>query len=297
MTQTLAPAGTVTVTRLAGNIGARIDGVDASRPLSEADIATVRRALLDHKVVFLRDQELDYDSQVRFVQQFGELTLGHPIYDNADDKPFLRAMDSAHGTRANHWHTDLTFIERPPAAAFLHAKVIPPVGGDTIWANTVTAYQSMPADLRALADQLRVLHSNDSDFTDDTVSHRRDYIADIIETEHPAVRVHPETGERAILLGGFARSVVGYSPAVSRNLMQAIQEYVTKPEQTVRWQWRVGDMAIWDNRATQHYAVYDYGTAHRRAERLTLVGPVPVGVDGRPSAAVSGNTDAYSGGM
>lgn len=296
MTSSLAVRSTVKVRQLAGNIGAEITGVDAAQPLDDEAVAAVRSALLTHKVVFLRDQGLDYDAQVAFVQRFGDLTLGHPIYDNADDKPNLRAMDSKHGTKANHWHTDLTFIERPPAAAFLHAKVIPPVGGDTIWANTVTAYDSMPAELRDLADRLRVVHSNDSDFTDDTVSHRGDYIATVIETEHPAVRVHPETGERSLLLGGFARSVVGYSPAVSRELIRALQEYVTKPEQTVRWQWRVGDLAIWDNRSTQHYAIYDYGSAHRRAERLTLVGDVPVGVDGRPSTRLTGDTSAYSSG-
>ncbi|MFV2086470.1 TauD/TfdA dioxygenase family protein [Micromonospora sp. LOL_021] len=296
MTGTLLPSPTVTVQRIAGNIGAVIGGVDASGPLRDEVVAQVRQALLDHKVIFLRDQELDYDSQVAFVKRFGDLTLGHPIYDNAEEQPHLRAMDSSHGTRANHWHTDLSFIERPPAAAFLHAKVIPPVGGDTIWANTATAYQSMPAELRDLADRLRIVHSNDSDFTDDTVDWRGDYISNRIETEHPAVRVHPETGERALLLGGFAQSVVGYSPQVSRELIHSLQEYVTKPEQTVRWQWRVGDLAIWDNRATEHYAVYDYGTAHRRAERLTLVGSTPVGVDGRPSVVLCGDTTAYSNG-
>ncbi|MGX6601646.1 TauD/TfdA dioxygenase family protein [Micromonosporaceae bacterium Da 78-11] len=296
MSDTLQRPTAVTVTPLAGNIGAVIGGVDASVPLGDEVVAQVRQALLTHKVIFLRDQQLDYDTQAEFAKRFGELTLGHPIYDNAKEQPHLRAMDSAHGTRANHWHTDLTFIDRPPAAAFLHAKVIPPVGGDTIWANTVTAYQSMPAELRDLADRLRVVHSNDSDFTDDTVDWRGDYISDRLEADHPAVRVHPETQERALLLGGFARSVRGYSPVVSRELIHAMQEYVTKPEQTVRWQWRVGDLAIWDNRATQHYAIYDYGSAHRRAERLTLVGPVPEGVDGRPSVALSGDTSAYSNG-
>ncbi|MGW0836148.1 TauD/TfdA dioxygenase family protein [Streptomyces prunicolor] len=290
----------VSVTPLTGNIGAEIGGVDASHPLGDEVVARVREALNQHKVVFLRDQSLDYDSQVEFARRFGDLTLGHPIYDAPDGLPHLREMDSRQGTRANHWHTDLTFIERPPAYAFLHAKVIPPIGGDTLWANTVSSYLALPDELRELVDRLRIVHSNDSDFTDDTYAHRAedgdhdDYVSTAYETVHPAVRVHPGTGERSLMLGGFARRVVGYGPQASRDLIRLLQEYVTRPEQTVRWKWRVGDLVIWDNQATQHYAVYDYGTAHRRGERVTVAGPVPVGIDGCPSAVLRGDTASYS---
>ncbi|MGW5049851.1 TauD/TfdA dioxygenase family protein [Actinokineospora sp. NPDC004072] len=290
------PTG-VTITRLAGNIGAEIGGVDTSGPLSDETVAEVRAALLAHKVVFLRDQDLNYDTQKAFAERLGELTLSHPIYSAPERRPALREMDSKHGTKANHWHTDLTFIDRPPAFCLLHAKVIPPLGGDTIWANCATAYQSLPPELRDLADRLRVVHSNDSDFTSDTVDHRGAYIEQAFEAEHPAVRVHPETGERTLLLGGFARSVVGMSASAGRDILRALQEYVTRPEQTVRWKWRVGDLAIWDNQATMHYAIYDYGTEHRRGERLTTIGQVPVGVDGRPSVALSGDATAYSAGL
>lgn len=286
----------IEVVRLAGNVGAEIRGVNAGGQVSDEVVAAVRKALLDHKVVFLRDQDLDYDRQVAFAKRFGTLTLGHPIYDAPEGQPALREMDSKQGTRANHWHTDLTFIERPPAFAMLHLQVVPPVGGDTIWANTVVGYESLPPELRDLADRLRIVHSNDSDYTDDTVAARTDYISVSFEAEHPAVRVHPETGERSLLLGGFARRVVGFTPAAGRDLIRVLQEYATKPEHTVRWQWRVGDLAIWDNQATMHYAIYDYGTEYRRGERVTLVGDIPVGVDGRPSVAVRGDTSAYSAG-
>jgi taurine dioxygenase len=284
------------ITQLAGNCGAQIGGVDLTEPIGDEVVGGIRDALLRHKVVFLRDQALDYDGQLAFAQRLGVVTLGHPIYDSPRSRPNLREMDSKQGTRANHWHTDLTFIQRPPAAALLHAKVIPAVGGDTMWANCVAGYQSLPPELRDLADRLRIVHSNDSDYTDDTVAARRDYISTIYEAEHPAVRVHPETGEKALLLGGFARSVVGFNPAAGRDLIRTLQEYATKPENTVRWQWRVGDLAIWDNRATIHYAIADYGTAYRRLERVTLAGPVPVGVDGRRSVALAGDTEAYSNG-
>ena len=145
-----------------------------------------------------------------------------------------------------------------------------------------------------MADRLRVVHSNDSDYTHATVASTREYIATLYETEHPLVRVHPETGERSLLLGGFARSVCGFDPQASRDLIRILQGYVTSPELTVRWRWRVGDLAVWDNQATQHYAVYDYGREHRRCERITVAGPVPVGVDGRPSVVLHGNTASYS---
>ncbi len=260
MSETLPDRLAVDVRPLAGNAGAEILGVDASVPPDAPTTAAVRAALLEHKVVFLRDQPLDYDSQVAFASCFGQVTLGHPIYGGLKGQPLMREMDSrGEGTRANHWHTDLTYLQEPPSLAFLHNKVNPPLGGDTIWANTASAYASLPGGLRRLADGLRVVHSNDSDYTDDTYSHtgaaRAAYVTDVFEAEHPAVRVHPETGERALLVGGFAHVVMGYSPAAGRDVLRILQEYATRPEHTVRWRWAVGDLAIWDNQASMHYAL------------------------------------------
>jgi alpha-ketoglutarate-dependent sulfate ester dioxygenase len=307
MTDTIGTHVQIGVRRLAGNIGAEITGVDTGTELGDDTIAQIRRALLEHKVVFLRDQSLNYRRQVAFAERLGPLTLGHPTLASPPDQPLLEEIDSAKGTRANHWHTDVTFVDRPPAFTLLHGVVIPPVGGDTLWANTVTAYQSLPAELRDLADRLRIVHTNDYDYAavygrgervDPAVTaQRQEFVSTVYETEHPAVRVHPETEERSLVLGGFARSVAGYSPQASRDLIRILQDYVTRPEHTVRWQWRVDDLAIWDNRATQHYAIFDYGRAHRRGERVTVAGPVPVGVDGRPSVALKGDASAYHAGV
>jgi alpha-ketoglutarate-dependent taurine dioxygenase len=313
MTDIISAPAVVQVRQLAGHIGAELSGVDvAAAGLSDETVAQVRAALLRHKVVFLRDQRLDYHSEVAFAQRLGSLTLGHPTLASPPGQPFLEEIDSAKGGRANHWHTDVTFVDRPPAFTLLRAVVIPPVGGDTIWANTVTAYESLPPELRDLADRLRIAHTNAYDYAAATgragrdgeqdsadqiaAERRQEFVSRIYETEHPAVRVHPETGERSLVLGGFARSVTGFSPQAGRDLIRILQEYVTRPEQTVRWQWRVGDLAIWDNRATQHYAIFDYGTEHRRGERVTVAGPVPVGVDGRPSVALAGEASAYYAG-
>jgi alpha-ketoglutarate-dependent sulfate ester dioxygenase len=305
MPETLTTATHVDVIPLAGHIGAEITGVDTGQPLSDDAIDRIRRALLDHKVVFLRGQSLNYRRQVAFAERLGPLTLGHPTLSSPPDQPLLEEIDSLKGGKVNYWHTDVTFVDRPPAFTLLHAIVIPPVGGDTIWANTVSAYQSLPAELRDLAGRLRVLHTNDNDDTRArgeyvdaaTAAAHAEFISTVYETEHPLVRVHPETNEPSLVLGGFARTVVGFTPQASKDLIRLLQEYITRPEQTVRWHWREGDLAVWDNRATQHYAIADYGTAHRRGERVTVAGPVPVGVDGRPSVAIKGNASAYYAGV
>jgi alpha-ketoglutarate-dependent taurine dioxygenase len=306
MTESLLSPTAVDVVRLAGNIGAELRGVDAGGPLDDVTVAEIRQALLAHKVVFLRDQQLTYASQVAFARRLGELTSGHPIFASPTEQPYREEMDSRKGMRANHWHTDLTFVDRPPAFTLLYGVVIPPVGGDTIWANTETAYADLPAELRDLVDRLRVVHSNDSDYaaiyereapTNAAVAAlHAEMLSKVFQAEHPAVRVHPETGARSLLLGGFAVHVSGYTRQASRDLLRMLQEYVTRPENTVRWKWRVGDLVIWDNRATQHYAVFDYGAEHRRGERITVAGEVPVGVDGRPGVALRGDASAYYAG-
>ncbi len=256
--------------------------------------------------MFFRDQHLDYDRQVALAQRFGPLTLGHPTLPSPDGQPHLEEIDSATGAPANQWHTDVTFCDRPPAFTFLRGVIMPEVGGDTVWANTVAAYERLPKELQDLADTLRIVHTNTHDYSKPTsrqeasnaviTAHRRQFLSTVFRTEHPAVRVHPETGERSLMLGGFAETVKGLGPQVSRDLIRLLQDYVTRPENTVRWRWRTGDLAIWDNRATQHIAVHDYGTAHRRAERVTVAGPVPIGVDGRPSATLEGDATEYYAG-
>ena len=310
MTRTLETTGSVgdediadfAVRRVAGALGAELTGVDAVNPTDEA-VDFVRRSLLEHRVVFLRAQRLDYDSQVAFAQRFGALTLGHPTIPSPTGQPLLEEIDSRKGGPANKWHTDVTFVDRPPAFTFLHGVVIPPVGGDTIWANTVAAYRNLPLELQELADRLRIVHTNAHDYAvpasraeaQDPLldASRRQFVSTVYKTEHPAVRIHPETGEKSLVLGGFAQSIVGLGPQASRDLIRVLQDYVTRPENTVRWQWRVGDLAIWDNRATQHVAVYDYGQAHRRGERVTVAGPVPVGPDGRRSTPLEGDATSY----
>jgi taurine dioxygenase len=168
---------------------------------------------------------------------------------------------------------------------------VPTAGGDTVWANTAAAYEDLSPSLRALADTLWALHTNEYDYaarrpdasSESLRRYQEVFTSTVYETEHPLVRVHPETGERTLLLGHFVKRILGLSSFDSAHLFQVFQEHVTRLENTVRWRWAVGDVAVWDNRATQHYAVNDYGDQHRVVRRVTVAGDVPVSVDGRRS--------------
>lgn len=290
------------VHRVAGNIGAEIAGVTLSGDLSEAVVAEVRQALLRHRVVFFRGQHTVTDTDQRaFAARFGTVTKPHPTV--AGDGDAVLPINSDY-SKANSWHTDVTFIDRIPAFGILRAVTLPPYGGSTVWANTVAAYASLPSPLRTLADQLWALHTNQYDYAADIPTiggidvkqqaYRDEFRHLLFETEHPAVRVHPETGERALLLGHFIKNFLGLSTRDSQDLFNLLQRHVIKLENTVRWQWQPGDVAFWDNRATQHYAVADYGDYPRLLHRITLAGDVPVGIDGRSSVVIKGEASHFA---
>jgi taurine dioxygenase len=294
----------IEISPVTGTIGAELRGVDLASELSDETVAEIRAALLANRVVFFRDQSLDYESQVAFGRRLGTLTLGHPTIQSPRDKPLMEEVDSAKGAPAADWHTDVTFLDQPVSFTCLRGVVIPEVGGDTMWANTVNAYAMLSPELRALADSLRVIHTNaPGDVRIDGgrsnpawIESGKQFMSTIYRAEHSAVVVHPETGERALLLGGFAHRLVGYPNDLSRAIIRTFQDHVTRPENTVRWKWRVGDVAIWDNRSTQHCAVVDYGDAYRRCERVTVAGRTPVGVDGRASVALKGDASTFYAG-
>ena len=172
--------------------------------------------------------------------------------------------------------------------------VAPESGGDTVWANTASAYADLPAELRELADRLWAVHSNEYDYAgvkpsaslEQLENYRKVFTSTVYETEHPVVRVHPQSGERTLLLGHFVKRLKGLSQHDSAHLFAVLQGHVTRLENTVRWRWQAGDVAIWDNRATQHYAIDDYGDQPRVVRRVTLGGDVPVGIDGQRSRTI-----------
>jgi len=299
-----APTGEVTVTQLGGRIGALIEGVRVGGDLDEATVSTIRAAMLKHKVVFFRGQhQLDDDGHVAFADLFGETTKAHPTVNTGSAK--VLSVAASRGMAANSWHTDVTFVDRIPALSTLRGVTIPAYGGNTVWANTTAAYENLPAPLRALVEDLWAVHTNDYDYAASSESAveeadanrvftRDQFASTTYETEHPVVRVHPETGERTLLLGHFVKRFVGLNSAESSALFQLLQNRITKLENTFRWAWQEGDVALWDNRATQHYAVADFGNQRREVRRVTVAGDVPRSISGRSSVTLTGDAEDFS---
>ena len=281
--------------RLGGRIGAELQGVALGRALSSHDIADIRRALLGHRVIFFRDQEqFDDEEQEAFSRLLGDL-VPHPTEKVREGSMGILELDAAAGNgKADQWHTDVTFVDAPPRYSILRAVRIPEYGGDTMWANTVAAYESLSPELKALAESLWAVHTNKYDYaaqyphgTDTEREHfEKVFASKVYEAQHPVVRIHPETGERSLVLGQFLHRFVGQTYADSMLLFNLFQGHVTRPENTVRWSWRKNDVAIWDNQATQHYALNDYGDQNRTMRRTTIGGEVPVSVDGRQSRMI-----------
>jgi alpha-ketoglutarate-dependent taurine dioxygenase len=301
MTLTAQDRPTLTVEQLGGRIGARISDVMLAGDLPDATVAEIRTALLRHKVVFFRDQEhLGDEGHIGFAQRLGPLTTAHPTVNTGNARVLRVTADK--GMAANAWHTDVTFVDRVPAISVLRAVTLPPYGGTTVWANTASAYDALPTPLKALADGLWAVHTNSYDYAQrdeeseqpDANYTRDDFVSQMFETEHPVVRVHPETGERSLLLGHFVKCFVGLNSTESVALFQLLQNRITKLENTIRWTWRPGDVAMWDNRATQHYAVADFDSHPREMRRITVAGDVPVSPDGQRSVVLRGDAGAYA---
>jgi taurine dioxygenase len=288
---------------LSAHIGAEIHGVDLTRPLSAAQIADIRAALLKWRVVFFREQFLNHEQHVAFSAQFGELTVGHPVFGHVDGHPQIYSISKFRkATRFEGqsllrpwtgWHTDVTAAVNPPFASILRGATIPPYGGDTQWTNLVIAYDKLSEPVRRFVDGLRGVHrfaapagaTGTSAFASAVEQH-------VLVSEHPLVRVHPETGERALYVSpGFLKHIVGVTPRESQALLELLWEHVTRPEFTVRFKWEAGSIAFWDNRTTAHLAPTDIFDLDfdRQIYRTTLVGDVPVGPDGRASVSIEGS--------
>jgi taurine dioxygenase len=294
MTQPLvraSDASTLALDRLGPSFGAEVLDLDL-RTATDRQIAAVREALVTYKVLFFRDQDLSDDDQVELGRRIGELTSAHPVVGGADAAhPEVYAIDSGDPefSFSDVWHTDVTFMERPPLGSILRAVELPEVGGDTSWVDSQLGYESLAEPVQRLVDQLTAVHDGSREWGQ--YLRRRggignewegQVVTELVPVEHPVVRVHPETGRKGLFVNpGFTSHLVGVSDAESRAILDLLYAHLTKPEHVIRHRWRIGDVGMWDNRCTLHYADRDY---HQRRvmHRITLRGDKPFG----PSTAV-----------
>ena len=293
----------IQVRPLSVHIGAEIDGVDLRQPLDSAVIAQIWAALLKWKVVFFRDQKLDHQAHVAMARQFGVPTPGHVVFGGHAEYPEIYSIAKHRVANSSlapplmrpwtGWHTDITAAINPPGQSILRGDIVPPYGGDTQWVNLAAAYQALSPTLRDFVDGLRGVHS----YSIPTGGERSAALEETLEdrslvSEHPLVRVHPETGERVLYTSpAFLKSIVGLSLGESQLVLELLWEHSVRTDFSVRFQWEPGSVAFWDNRSTAHLAPRDIFATDfdRQFWRVTLMGDVPVGVDGRSSTTQQGD--------
>ena len=284
-----------TITPITGSFGAELTAGDVRTDLAPGQLLSL---LEEHLVLVIRDQFLSHAEQVDLARSLGEPTPAHPVVPGHPDHPGILELDGAKGGKNARWHTDVTFVATPPAASVLVADVIPQFGGDTLWANLRDAYATLAPGLRTLVDDLRAVHRIsplaywgepfDSALDRDDAQKLFDDAQRVPPVVHPVVRLHPSTGRPSLFVNpGFTTHLVGFSRIESEHLLKLLYEHSTQPELTLRHRWRAGDVVIWDNRATMHYATDDYGSTPRRMRRVTIRGGTTRGLDGFESAVVN----------
>ena len=279
------------VEQLTNALGAELIGVQLADAVQSDELfAEIRAALLKHRVIFLRDQELSRAQHVAFARRFGDLE-DHPVAGSDPENPGLvriyKTPDQPNDRYENCWHSDTTWREAPQFGAVLRCVECPPVGGDTMWANMALAYEKLPEDVKHEIADLRARHSIEASFgAAMPIEKRLALKAQYPDPEHPVVRTHPETGEKVLYVNGFTTHFTNYhTPARVRygqdatvgasELLRYLVSQAYIPEYQVRWRWKPNSVAIWDNTATQHYAVMDYAPCHRKMERAGIIGSKP----------------------
>jgi taurine dioxygenase len=272
------------ITPISSALGAQISGVDLSRDLTAEQRNAIEQALLAYQVLFFRDQPVTPRQQARFAANFGDLHV-HPIYPNVADQPEVMVLDTAlTDVRDNAiWHTDVTFLPTPALGAVLSAKQLPAFGGDTLWASGIAAFEALSKPLQSLLDGLTATHDFTRSFPLERFGSTAEDLARWEETRrknpplsHPVIRTHPVSGRKALFVNdGFTTRINELEPAESEAILKLLFAHATRPEFTIRWRWQENDVAMWDNRVTQHYAVDDYRPQRRVMHRATILGDVP----------------------
>lgn len=271
------------IEKIKPSIGAIIHDVDLNT-LDARQNAAIQQALLEHHVLFFRKQQLQHQSQVDLAKSFGTLHI-HPIFPTVKDFKEIIVLDSLQqDLRDNElWHTDVTFSQTPPLGCVLQAVKIPAQGGDTLWSSGIAAFAALPAEIQQKIQGLSATHDIRQSFPVERFAKDAEELAKLEKifaknppVSHPVVRTHPVSAKPILFVSeGFTTKINELDATDSAQLLQYLFEHSTKPEFHLRWQWQEGDVAIWDNRSTQHKALFDYGDAHRIMHRATINGDVP----------------------
>lgn len=280
-----AKTDTLSIKPLSPAIGAIVGGLDLSQPLSAFAAERVTQALVTHHVLFFEGQDVSPAQLRDLAKNFGDLHI-HPIYPHVSDVPEIIVLNTGtHNLPDNdNWHTDVTFIQTPPLGAILAARELPPFGGDTSWASTIAAYEALSAPMQQFLAGLTAEHDFVKSFPlerwgsgdADAEARWHEARAKNPPVHHPVVRTHPVSGRRGLFVNeGFTTRIDGLKPNESDALLRLLFAHVSRPEFTVRWRWKLGDVAFWDNRLTQHYALADYLPARRVMHRATILGDRP----------------------
>jgi taurine dioxygenase len=282
----LHPGKKPVIRKIAGALGAEISGVDLAQPLDDRVFADIHAALLEHLVIFFRDQHLTPEQHIAFGRRFGELHV-HPYIPNLEDYPEIIKLQSADdgpgemAYQSNTWHTDLTYSAEPPMASILYGVVVPEAGGDTMWNNLYAAYEGLSPRMRDFIENLTAMHnivtSMPANFMEQSwAPNQLKRLQDITPpVEHPVIRTHPETGRKCLFVNrNFTSHINELSRFESDSLLRLLYEHIEQPEYVVRFHWREGSLAMWDNRCTQHYALTDYRSL-RIMHRVTVCGDRP----------------------
>jgi len=268
------------VRRLAGALGAEITGVDLAHDLSDETIAQIRRAFVEHQVIFFRDQMLTPAGQVRFGRKFGPLNV-HPYVAGMAEHPEVMEIIKEPEDRVNFgggWHSDMSFLPRPSIGSILYAVEVPAFGGDTLFASQAAAYDALSAGLKRTLDGLNAVHSAGREYSTQGHSAQKRKSMSVVEAEgavgeyvHPMVLVHPETGRKALYVNpAFTMRIEGWSARESRPLLDFMFEHSRYEAFTCRFTWAPGSVAFWDNRSVWHFALNDYPGQRRHMRRVTV---------------------------
>ena len=268
------------INSLTPTIGAEISGIDLSNNLNSQDLDNIYKNLIDHKVIFFRNQNLKPEDHITFAKSFGDIEPPHPIYPHVENFPEITLLenDPTNPPDTDEWHTDVTFKTEPPFTSILYSKEIPPSGGDTLWCSLIAIYDALPENIKIELESKRAIHDMGAFRNNFSSEDNKEYSKKLNagfekfgNAVHPVVKVHPILNKKFLYINpSFTRHIIGMDMTDSNNLLSYLFSFMTKPQYQVRFKWTPHTLALWDNRCTMHYAIGDYMPHRRVMNRITV---------------------------